>query len=328
MLQTGRGEELIKCWEDAEPTEKTDMVTAEEFRQETLEELSVDKSKVGEPFFLEHLKHRIREHELTVLGGINFSGKSQFISNQIAFDCGRGLKSGLASFEQRQSASLASIVTQLTSLPHIANHVNEFNEAYDMIGGNLSIYKRTDKPTVTHIIQEFTLQFRRKGTSVFYLDNLSTLKLDRGDNTAVSEAVNELREFVNKYPVHVFLIVHLRKPSREFEGKMAVRSEIKGAGELADLAHNVIIVHRYEQKDMTIQAMLKDKRHINEIEVFKAEEPDGKVAVLKNRFLGTTPSIDVWFDKDTQIFQEYYGRALALLLKAREANKKAELEDE
>tara|TARA_R110000772_G_scaffold82646_2_gene175205 strand:- start:10671 stop:12503 length:1833 start_codon:yes stop_codon:yes gene_type:complete len=310
MLQGGRGEELADLLERAQPPEQTDVAPATDFEDDVQEILSQDLSLIGDKMFIPELNHRIRENEMTVIYGREFAGKSVFISNQMAYDAAKGIATAIGSFEQKPRMTLANMLTQFSGNKDIGQQEN-YKQWFRAMAEHIHIYKETESPTPQRIIEEFAYLYKRKGIRRFVVDNWSAMDLGDDSNGENAKAINLFRSFVNEYPVHVFIVMHPRKTGREYVNKESDRNEIRGAGQLVQLSHNVILVHRNEGKSDSIFEMIKDKRP-DEAALYDQNEPDGKIKVQKNRFLGTTPQADVWFANETKTFMNYRGQPVSM----------------
>jgi hypothetical protein len=204
------------------------------------------------------------------------------------------------------------MITQFTGNAEIGKNPELFMQEYHRMSQFVSIYTEQSRPTPKTIIEQFTYMFKRKGIKRFYIDNMSTLDLGKNSLEDQGQAMDEFRMFVNEFPVHLSLVVHPRKESSDFVGTVAQRADVKGSSTITDFCHNLIVVHRYSAKGDNIFDMRKDNRSELEIETYDKENPDAFIRVHKNRFLGTEPRMEAWFNNPCKLFMGYRGHPVGL----------------
>jgi twinkle protein len=133
------------------------------------------------------------------------------------------------------------------------------------------------------------------------VDNIMTLSVDRQDNTAQSEVADLFRMFVAKFPVHLHLVAHPRKPP-QIANYIPHIADIRGASEWGDQAANVIVVWRDTEKAERIAEMENDGYPRDEIQEYWKTQPCGKIICRKQREGGDLPMLKVWFHKETKRF--------------------------
>lgn len=278
------------------------MVASGDLKEETYEIMLNGVSNTGDDYFLPDFDIKIRPHEMTLVFGLSFHGKSQFVSNQIAFDAANQIQSAVASFEQISVMTMTSIVKQYSNNAYIANDREQFDKLYDALSPFVTIYDTFERTNPQKIIDDFTYAHKRKGINRFIVDNVMSLSTNRDDNAAQAKAAHLFREFTKKYPVHLFVVAHPRKPPSDTADHPPKQSDIRGAGEWGDIPENIITIWRNLKKQEDIEEMKYDKRADFEINNFDRQIPDGKILVRKQRATGSTPMKNVWFHNDTQRF--------------------------
>lgn len=278
------------------------MVSSSDLKEETYEIMLNGVSNTGDDYFLPDFDIKIRPHEMTLVFGLSFHGKSQFVSNQIAYDAANQIQSAIASFEQISVMTMTSIVKQYSNNAFIANDREMFDEVYDNLSPFVTIYDTYERTNPQKIIDDFTYAHKRKGINRFIVDNVMSLSTERDNNAAQAEAAHLFREFTKKYPVHLFIVAHPRKPPSDVADHPPKQSDIRGAGEWGDIPENIITIWRNLKKQEDIEEMKYDKRADFEINNFDRQIPDGKILVRKQRATGHTPMKNVWFENETQRF--------------------------
>ena len=280
------------------------IVTSESMKEEARDYLNGNTVLGGDPFFLEGFEFACRKHETTVVCGTSFHGKSQFVQNHIAYLAAHGKKSMLASFEQEPAITMGQILKAMTAWADIAKS-EEYNPAWAYLNSKVAIYKSRKKITSKHIVQTFKQSYLSEGTDTFVLDNLLALQADRSDNTAMANACDDLRLFVAEYPVTLFLAVHPRKPSNDAKAnpdKPPTQADIRGAAEVGDMCHNLMIVWRDMKKKRQLEEMKINGMGKAERLAFYQSTPCGFVSLEKQRLTGEMPKMNTWFDNKVNQF--------------------------
>ncbi len=287
------------------------IVTPESMKDEARAYLRGDTTLGGDPFFLEGFEFAARKHETTVVCGTSFHGKSQFVQNHVAFLAAHGRKSMLASFEQEPAVTMGQILKAMTCYPDLAKS-EEYDPAWDYINSMVTIYKSRKRITSKSIVQTFRQSYLSEGTDTFVLDNLLALQADRSDNTAIANACDDLRLFVAEYPVTLFLAVHPRKVSNDAKAdpnKPPTQADIRGAAEVGDMCHNLMIVWRDMKKKRQLEEMKVNGMSKQDRLAFYQSTPCGFVSLEKQRLTGAMPKMNTWFDNKVNQFLPRPGAA-------------------
>jgi twinkle protein len=169
------------------------------------------------------------------------------------------------------------------------------------------MYKSMERADPKHLVNTFIHAHKRYGIDNFVVDNVMTLKIDRGDNTAQADAADMLRVFVSKYPVHLHVVAHPRKPP-ENTNKPPGMAEIRGASEWGDIPHNIVTVWKDTAKSDTSAEMEAQNYTEEELVKFHESTPCGKLIVRKQRTTGETPMASYFFHKTTKRFTHFPGK--------------------
>jgi hypothetical protein len=222
------------------------------------------------------------------------------VANQMASLAAKGKQNCIASFEQPPELTFSQILTQFTAYPNLP-YTDDFEPAYDHLSNLVFMYKSMERADPKHLISTFIHAHKRYGVDTFVINNVMTMNIDRGDNTAQAEAIDGLRVFVSKYPVHLHIVAHPRKPP-ENTSKPPGMAEIRGASEWGDMPHNIITVWRDMAKSERMAEMVDSDFDSADINKFFESTPCGKLIVRKQRTTGETPLTNFWFHKETKRF--------------------------
>ncbi|MGB2185066.1 MAG: toprim domain-containing protein [Akkermansiaceae bacterium] len=291
---------LTNAYDSAIPPQTNELVPATSLKEETFDLLKNGVANLGDNYFLPDFNIKIRPHEMTLIFGQTFHGKSQFVSNQIAYDAAMQTQSVIASFEQTNRMTLASIIMQYCADAHITANEEAFNKVFDDLAPFVTFYDSMDRGNPERLVEIFTYAHKRKGVNRFILDNVMSLDSNRDNNAEQANIAHVFRKFTKDYPVHLFVVAHPRKAGQGDEYKAPSLSDIRGASEWGDIPENIITVWRNMQKQEDIAKMVEDKFSSVEVARYNREVPDSKIFVRKQRATGEIPQKNVWFHKDTQ----------------------------
>lgn len=292
---------LIAAHDKAREASVELLVQRAALKEQTKHTLSSDESRSGMQVFCDDMPMFFRPHEWTLWFGASFHGKSQAIQNQIIAQAAVGHSSMIASFEQPPPYTFASMLVGWTADPSIA-HRKWYDEAFDSLSEHVEMFDSMQRTKPDALIATMTQAHKQLGINSFFVDNVMTLDVDRGDNTAQAETADKFRVFVATYPVHVHLVAHPRKAAPDQGNKPPGQNEIRGAAEWGDQPHNVIVVWRDRAKHEKLAQMAADRMDRMEIESLDTMLPDGKIIVVKQRSTGETPMAKVWFNKQVKRF--------------------------
>ena len=99
-----------------------------------------------------------------------------------------------------------------------------------------------DKNQAESIIEVFTMAVRRHGCKLFLVDNLMTALADTEEETkAQGRFANALKNFANRYGVHIIIVAHPRKTKA---GESIRGDDIGGNSATIRLADNAVVVEK------------------------------------------------------------------------------------
>lgn len=193
--------------------------------------------------------------QLSVWTGINASGKSTFLGQELLWAVDQGYN--VCAFSGELPAALFRYWIDIQAAG--PRYLRDYT---DKVSGN--IVRRPD-PFIVGKIQDwyrdrfflfdsfgdtqadqmlavFAYAAMRYNCRVFLVDNLMTTIMGFGDSDYYrqqSEMVGRLKEFAHKYDAHVHLVAHPRKA----EGRLT-KMDIAGSGDITNRADNVFALHR------------------------------------------------------------------------------------
>ncbi len=275
------------------------IVRAADVKEKVRQRSSGQHREGGTPFFLPALDIRFHVHQINLWLGLTGHGKSSILSNQICFDASLGETAMVASFEQDTPMTISAMLVQYTA-NHEIGISEDFDAAYEELNSRVLFFDSMERTKPADIIATITMAHKQLGIRRFVVDNNMTLEVDRQDNTAQAEVANAFRVLVSKLPIIVDLVVHPRKPKEGETNKPPNVSDIMGASEWGNIAHKVICVWRDVSKSVKIAEMFDAGLPAEEIAIFDAQVPDGKVFIRKQRETGELPMVGYWYDRPSK----------------------------
>lgn len=217
-----------------------------------------------------------RGGELTVWTGQNGSGKSTILGQEMVNLVRAGERVCIGSFELDARRYLRWLICQ---------HLNEAEPWGSAIARALGDFvagmwfvDHVGSIALEELLASFEYAARRYGCRHFVVDSLVKLRL-RGDKLESQiKAVEALSDFADRFDAHVHMVAHPRKG--ESDNDRPDKTAVKGAGEITDLADNVISIHRNKQPKEgqagAIAAVLKNREHGTEGRVPLYVNPETK----------------------------------------------------
>lgn len=254
---------------------------------------------------------------LNVVTGINSSGKSVLVNQMcIAEPLNQGydvfvfsgeltkpqLKSWLEwNFIGRRHISVAD-----THIRTIDNDIKK--QVRKWYKNRIHIYDNDTDYTSTSILSTMEELVRRKGVKIFVIDNLMMVDLECNHENIwqkQKEFVVKLVNFANKFNALVHLVAHPRKVETI---RRLTKLDISGSGDITNLAHYVMGIHRYTKKERSGVVGYNGEYKVQPINY------DCVIDLFKNRITGTqdeelnvnfdVPSYRFWTDTE-QLDKQY-----------------------
>lgn len=239
-----------------------------EFAEEAYEYLSAPPESVGDtlPWQTTWDKFQFRPGELTIWAGVNGNGKS-LVMGQTGLWLGSPVV--IASMEMQPRITVARMIRQAGA---IANPTRQhFDELIAKLQGQVYLYDHVGQVTQESMLGLCHYAAKERGIRHVMIDSLVKCGISTDDYNAQKKFVDRLSQAAKDHDIHVHLVVHIRKGQRETD--QPDKFDIKGAGEITDLADNVLIISRNLRKELAVSNGATDLE----------EEPDGFIRVAKQR---------------------------------------------
>ena len=239
-----------------------------------------------------------RRGEVTIWAGQNGHGKSE-ITTQIALSLvGQEEKVCIASFEMRPVTTIQRMARMFSETnPFMPDYQSDsglevLDELYDEFGGwttgRLWIYDHTGTAKSDTVLGMVRYCGSELGVTHVFIDSLMKCVKAEDDYNSQKYFIDELCAAAKDCNIHIHLVHHLKKPSKE--GDMPDKHDTKGSGSITDQVDNLFMVWRNKPKE-------EDRKMKGGLST-KQTEPDTLLLCRKQRnFEGTgdnEPSIKLY----------------------------------
>lgn len=199
--------------------------------------------------------------ELTIISGLNASGKTSWLDCIALNVIQQGFKAGIWSGEMqdwRFQGWMHQIAAGKAYTRKKAGYENLYyvqkpicDKIDTWLDGKLYLYNNSygsDWQQLFHDIQELV---EKEGVQLIILDNLAALNIEGYDGEKYSKQtkfVLDVKEYAKKKNIHVILVCHPRK-----QLDMIRRESVSGTADLTNICDNLILIHRVN-KDFETRA--------------------------------------------------------------------------
>jgi len=232
-----------------------------------------------------------RAEELSIWTGMNNSGKSTYLSQEIIHLLRQGKKCCIGSFEMPPRKYLYWFCKQAIKKERPEDY--EINELMDEFADRLFIINILGEINKDELFDIMEFGSKKYGIDFYVIDSLMKVKLTTDSRKLLGEQknfVSSLKDFATLYKCHINLVAHPRKV--DTDERIIGKSDVAGTGDITNLADNVFILYRYSEEQ-------KAEREKKMKEVF-----DALLIIKKNREHGEVGQIGLMFDKLTKSYYE------------------------
>lgn len=300
-LTKGEPEDLeVEQWIAAAKTYDPPTIrSARELRDETRRLMALQALEAKSSSFVFPLvKFSVRSAETTLVAGRTSHGKSEFCYQMLLHEMRIGHRVCILSCEIPPAAMLRNIATQLCER---YPSDDDLDKALAFLDGKLWFFIRpTDakREDWAPMFADFQYCVQRFGCDRFLVDSLVFLT-GKEDYDAQDRLATSLHNFDLLNNTHSFLIAH--SSSKKAEYSIASLDEISGSGGLLNPFDNILIVHRYIEKE---DKLAKSKEDGNQAEIAAMEaQADALLIVAKHRLTGERSKTRLWFNKLSRTFR-------------------------
>ena len=237
---------------------------------------------------------------LNIITGINGGGKSVLVNQMcIAEPLNQGHNIFVFSGELTKPQLKNWLELNFAGRRHIKvedNHIRKIKpeirqKMRDWYKDRIFVYDNDKDHTATTILSKMEELARKKGVKVFVIDNLMMVDLECGIDglwQKQKEFIIKLVNFANKFNVLIHLVAHPRKVEAI---RRLTKLDISGSGDITNLAHYVMAIHRVTPKE---KEGIPDNKGGYKVEPIQY---DCILDLFKNRITGTQDKeMGLYFD--------------------------------
>lgn len=236
-------------------------------------------------------KFDIRPGEVTIWAGINSHGKTTYLSHVMLNLMKAGQKACLMSLEMKPAETMAKMTRQASgSGSPTINFIRAFHQWTDQ---KLWIYDHVGRVAPSRALAVATYVRQELGIDHIVIDSLMKCSVGMGtdDYSGQRDFVDGLCVIARDTGLGIHLVCHMRKG--ENERTAPGKFDVKGAGEITDLADNLVIVCKNLRKEQK-----PDEEN-------QSVEPDAFIRIAKQRHHPWEGSFAFWFHRESQQFLEH-----------------------
>lgn len=242
------------------------------------------------------------EGELSVWAGINGHGKTQILS-QVMANLLPHRKVLIASMEMQPKVIISMMARQVAGCSPAPSFVAKWCESVD---GSGFIYAHEGKIPQEQILGVVDYAGRKLGINHMVIDSLTMCGIGRENYDAQADFVNQVRALAKRHSMHVHLVAHCRK--HDDENKPVGKFDIRGAGEISDIADKVFVVQRNKRREEHIMLM-ENNQEWNQKYI---DQHSTYVRLDKNRQGGKEGRFGFYFHEDSGQFTSQEDRVMNL----------------
>ncbi len=246
---------------------------------------------------------RFRPGELTLWAGINGHGKSNAIGMAIAKFV-QQQRCLIASLEMKPKQTLYRMICQAaTCRPSKEFCYRQLSEWKN----NLWIYDQLDTVQSERILALVHYAAKTLSADHVVIDSLLKCGLGYENYEAEKNFVDRLQWASKAHDLHTHVVCHMRKG--QDENKRLSKFDIRGAGAIADLADNIIIVQRNKARE-AVMKKANQNLLLSDAEIKIQSQPGVYLEVAKNRHGGHEGVCGFYFHESSMQLTEHEGKPL------------------
>lgn len=192
---------------------------------------------------LEHV--RFREGEVTLWAGINGDGKSALLGQAMLGLMAQLETVCIASLEMKAERTLQRMARQASAQEQPSEGWLDIFSAWS--DEKLWIYDHTGTVRWPYVVALARYLADVVGIKHFVIDSFTKCGVPSEDYEAQKRFMDELCAVADATGMHIHLVCHMRKGEKY--QRTPTKFDVRGAGEIADMAHNLLFVYRNRAKE-------------------------------------------------------------------------------
>ena len=212
-----------------------------EYTEELLDHFENDQVLTGAklPWAKTHELIRFRPGEVSIHAGMNGHRKSMITGQLMMWFAAQGESAGIASFEMPVKDTQKRMCQQAAGTPYpTPGFIRDWaNWNFQ----NLAYFDKLDTTSSSRVLGAVFYMAKEMGCRHILIDSLTKCGLPYGERGAEKDFIDALCATAKAFQIHIHLVCHVRKPAAQGEEYIPNKFDVRGAGELTDLVHNVFI---------------------------------------------------------------------------------------
>lgn len=271
-----------------------------------------DEDLVAIPSGIYQLDKRIKGFilgEVTLLSGINASGKSSLLNTFVLSAVNKGFKSAIWSGEMpanRLKGWICQTAAGKSNVEKVAGseYAYETKQKYippivSWLKDKLFIYNNNYGSNSQQLLSDINEIVEQKKVQFVILDNLMSMSLDEiaGDkNEKQKQLILALSDLAKKKNIHVLIVAH---PRKEANFTLLRKESISGTSDLTNVVQNLLLIHRVGKDFQKRATEFWGSEKVNELMEFS-----NVVEIAKNRTYGFVDiTIGLYYEEQTRRFK-------------------------
>lgn len=247
--------------------------------------------------------------EVSLVSGINGSGKSSWLNILMLNAVQRGFKVALWSGELvgfklkgwlDQAAAGKNYVIKDTNYDRVYYTARNISERIgNWLEGKFFLYNNNYGCKWEQLVHDIREVITQKGVQLLVVDNLMALDIEgkEGDKyTQQKKFIMDMMNMAKTYNVHIILVAHPRK-----ENTLLRKESISGTADLTNAVDNCFLIHRVGE-DFTRRA----SEFFGKEKALRYSEYSNVVEVCKNRSMGVADFLlGMYYEPESRRFKNY-----------------------
>ena len=237
-------------------------------------------------------KIRLKPGQVSIIAGMNGHMKSMALGQILMWVALQDNEPiGVASFEMPVIDTQERMLWQAagTAQPseQFARYWSRWTE------NRICFYDKLDTTPAEKVLGAIYHMAKDKGCKHIMIDSLTKCGLPYGERGAEKAFIDALCATAKAFGIHIYLVCHVRKPATGGEEHIPTKFDVRGAGELTDLVHNVFICWNDKKKKSLLEAQDKGAT-LSPKESDYLQRPDQRLIVVKQRNGSYEGTIGLW----------------------------------
>ena len=238
---------------------------------------------------------RLREGELVVWSGMSGHRKSLLLGQVMLHIASQGKQVAIASLEMPPSGTAYRMARQAVGCNPSDEWVDKFTST---VGKNIRIFDVLQLTNPERILGFLTNAAEHFGSRHVVIDSITKLGIGGEKRDDEIKFIQNLQDLTKRLKCTVHLVAHIRKPQGGDESYRPNKFDVRGSGQITDLADTVIGVWTNKLKEKSLRRQ-REGITLNDKQTQSLLQPCMSLDVFKQRDGDFEDSIALWFDQSS-----------------------------